>query len=1481
MSFARPEWLLLGLLAVPILALHLRRRRRVVVPSTLVWARVSGASSLRSSRRAPVTTLLLLLQLLALALLVLGLARPRLGGGRPDHWIVVVDASGGMQATDVAPSRLAAARSYLEARLRRDGGGGGPRRVSIVAMGSVPEVLAARLASASAARRAAAALTPTAADPDWAQLARVLPGLTRRGERTTVTILTDPADRKAAEAAVRAALAGVSAVQVKTLTFAGPHPSNLGLDGVTVTREASGLWRIAGEVRRYAGKTSASQVEVLFAAGNHGALPWTTIPVKLDAGGTAEFQTELKLPAPGTLEVRLPKDDLASDNHAYFVLRPAPRQIKVLEVGPGDGALERALTSISDVKVYRAPALPRSVSDYALVVIDGVHVDRRPNTSTWWLDAPPPGVTFGAPVSAPTATSWLSAHPLSRTVDWSAIKVAQADVASRLPGADVLLEAGGHPLVQARTTADGREVLSTFALKNSDWPTLTSFPAFVYDLVHWVAPDLGRAAVPACRAGRACALDPMLLASGARLLGPTGALVPLPDPWVRPQGAHGALSEPWLAPWLGPLFRPQQPGVYTLVDGAGRQAVAVNAFGSAFSALQPGGNATASGRTVGPAVWKVLLALALLVLVAEAWLAGGPPVRWRRGSRGLEVRRRALWGWRLAALALVVLALVDPPLPWPERTQQAVLITDDPALYAPSVASQLRGFRASARAQAGRGHRLGVVDLGTVPEIVSGVGSSGRSGTFAGASAWPGADLGDALLTATGMLSRGTPGRVIVAAGAVSTGNGLGDALATARARGLPVDVLPLAPGHGGDASVERLQVGSDVYPKAPFTVHGLIRSQVDQTATVRVLEDGVLKQQRQVRLVAGNNDISAKLTADSSGLHTVTMELRAAHDAFAANDRNGVAVDVRPEPRVAIVSDQPARAKVLVQALAQQGVQATVLSPIDAPYDVKGWLAYDAAILMDVPAIDLYSVQQEKLETWVRDYGGGLLILGGANSFGPGGYFDTPIERMSPLSSKIPRQAPQVALLFVLDRSGSMQQLVGDVSRLGIAKSATLDAVKLLNPDSLTGVVVFDTKARAVVPLQKASGLHDLAARLASVRAAGGTALYPALVEAFHELQGVKSMIKHVVVMSDGLSQPADFKGLMAQMRAAGITVSTVAISSEADFSFLQHIAALGKGVFHSARDVKALPSILAQETLLLSSNPVKTKSVEPVWHDRKASFLDGLPDTLPPLLGYVETTAKPQANVALATPNGTPLLASWRFGVGRVIAFASQGAGAWTADWLKVPAYAKLWSQAVRWTLSEAPRPGLNVRVVRQGDLGRIEVRAVSAAGGPTSGLDLVATVTGPGGAKRSLPLHQGPAGRYGASFPVSAQGIYHVDVRDVGTSQASVKPASADLLATYPARYALGAEQPGLLQAVASATGGRVLTARSRLFPARAPLRLVHRLVPQLWLLLALATFLVELALRYLSLRSWWAALRGERARIRSDRAGRGMGATQSRG
>src|SRR4029077_6681749 len=243
---------------------------------------------------------------------------------------------------------------------------------------------------------------------------------------------------------------------------------------------------------------------------------------------------------------------------------------------------------------------------------------------------------------------------------------------------------------------------------------------------------------------------------------------------------------------------------------------------------------------------------------------------------------------------------------------------------------------------------------------------------------------------------------------------------------------------------------------------------------------------ERSLELPGGRSRIETIIPAATPGPARYEIEVNASGDTFAQNNRSGVAIDVAPAPQVLIVAAQPAWAEVFAKALAGQDIKTRIVEPKRAPFYLKDWLAYSAVVLMNVPAIDLATLQQELIEKAVAEHGRGLLLLGGENSFGPGGYYETPLERVSPLSSRVPREAPRVALAFVLDRSGSMQRNEGGATRLDIAKQATISAIRLLHQESQIAIVAFDSEAKVVLPLHQAKDVAAVEQALAQLEPGG-----------------------------------------------------------------------------------------------------------------------------------------------------------------------------------------------------------------------------------------------------------------------------------------------------------------------------------------------------------------------------------------------------------
>lgn len=343
----------------------------------------------------------------------------------------------------------------------------------------------------------------------------------------------------------------------------------------------------------------------------------------------------------------------------------------------------------------------------------------------------------------------------------------------------------------------------------------------------------------------------------------------------------------------------------------------------------------------------------------------------------------------------------------------------------------------------------------------------------------------------------------------------------------------------------------------------------------------------------------------------------------------------------------------------------------------------HDILVMLDVSASGLAWAQQDDIARWISEAGGGMLVVGGENAFAPGGYLGSRLEEAMPLSTQLPRDKPKVSIVFVIDRSGSMQQESSEVTRLDVATRSTIAAVDLLDESSSVGIVAFDSEAilvRQLEPLQVGPSVEEA---LADLRPGGGTDLMPAMRLALDQLaEAPDGVQRHVVIMSDGLSRPGPLLQIAAEFADLGATVSTVAIGQGADFKLLTEIAQVGLGVPHLAPDARSLPAILAQEALLMSEELTELGLFQPAVATRP-DWLSGVGSPLPPLHGRNPVDKKDDASLVLTTQQADPLLATWQYGLGRVAALASDGVGFWSRDWVSSPDAQRLFAQLTRWLL------------------------------------------------------------------------------------------------------------------------------------------------------------------------------------------------------
>lgn len=1457
MSFAAPWWLAVLTLAPLIVALHLRRRAVHPVATTWLWRSVADGFEPAPRWKRPPSTRALWLQLAALALAAVSLADPRIGAaaGTEGPVVVVIDAGIAMDVRDGADgtTRFDAATSMvLDAVAARP-----ERSWSVWSAGPRPRPLALEQHDHGTVARLLEGARASHDAPDWFALARALDD--DLDATTTVVVLSaspDPGEGPLHAAAER------RGAELEWVSFAAQF-DNLGVERVDARHERPvGRWIVDATVRADGTVPARGEAPELVASfrpdGTATGLEVARSPLAFSLGGQARASFELALPGAGVLTLAIAGSDaFAADDS--FVLRidpePGRPRLAVITADASSSPTVRALLALDghDVIALRPDEpIPAAI---ALLVVDGVSdpfavgapLLGTPPPAVLWLGTGP-GVVDAAALATmdPAVGDWRADHPLSRGTSWGAVELERALQLTHPSGAEVVVAGLTAPLVSVRSAAGQRDVVVSLDPSDPSWTMSPLFPTFLADAVSWLAPPSTTSW--ACTTGSPC-LHPDGTVAATVEHPIDGALLSLPSPG---DGIVPSSLDRWFVPARAGLWHRDDSTPIPVNVGASA-ALALRAAAS-VSANEPTLSATLTASDGGTPWLRWSVVALLLLVLAEAVIAGRGDERFARstalrgGSRVARRHRRVLVLTVLASAGLTVAAIGGP---WPRwlDTRVLVILSD-----APDDAAQPAG---------GAG-----VATRTVPVTVT-----------------DGFDLAAVLERALASSDPDADVRVRVDVAAPATRGDVVASLPALSERGVSVDVRPPVGLPSGDVVVRRVSL--DRAPRAgdTATLQAVVVAERSSDARLLVERDGVLEVDTAVTLSTGTSVVRAPMRFDESGRISLVVRIEAPDDPRPQNDAAGLLVDVGEPPVVHVFSADSARGERLVEALSLQGLDATLRPPHAAPVRPEGYAGIDAVVLSNVAALEFTTLQQEVLEAYVRDSGGGLVIAGGERAFGPGGYHQTTLDRLSPLAAQIPRDAPEVAMLFVLDRSGSMQQLVGSVTRLDIAKEATLAAVELLGEQSQVAIVVFDEEANVLLPFVASDDRQAIEAALAPLVPGGGTAIYPGLVLAAELLDGLDAATRHVIVMTDGLSQPGDYPSAVNALRDLDATVSAVAIGAGADIETIQLLASLGGGMAHVTTDFQALPGILAQEAMMLAGDPIVAETVVPRRTPLDSDVMLGVPERLPPLTSFVETSAKAAADVLLEDDEGRPLLASWRYGSGRVIAFGAQAIGPWVDAWTALEAFPRWWGQWVRWTSQPMVGAGLTGVVHVVGDEAWLQVDAAASDATTVRTRRLEAEArpldTALASRHQGIPVRghlvETAAGRFEGRLPLTA-GRWELVVTDLDDDTVSlVIPVDH----AYAARYGVSASHAADLRFVAAATGGRVLLGGEPAHPEDARRRWVVEVAAwRPWLAAAIAVWLVSLIVRYAPgwterpaawLRSAAALLRSRRASASPGRAG----------
>ncbi|NUQ01699.1 MAG: VWA domain-containing protein, partial [Armatimonadetes bacterium] len=707
----------------------------------------------------------------------------------------------------------------------------------------------------------------------------------------------------------------------------------------------------------------------------------------------------------------------------------------------------------------------------------------------------------------------------------------------------------------------------------------------------------------------------------------------------------------------------------------------------------------------------------------------------------------------------------------------------------------------------------------------------------------------------------------------LSDGNeNLGDALAEARrtaALGIAIDVRPLRLPPRGEVLAERLTVPAETRRGDTFEPRLTIRSDTTTTARLRLLQGNVQVAQMTTPVAPGKSVVALPpVTIHDEGFHHFVVVVEPQADADLRNNRALGFTLVRGRQRVLYVEGDQGQERYLRAALAGSGLELTTVGPAGLPTALPGLVPYDCLILSNVSAVDLSETQLVMIRSAVRDLGMGLVMIGGDQSFGVGGYYQTPVEEALPVDMDVRklRHLPNVGVAVVIDKSGSMAMTEGGLEKIQLANEAAIALVSLLDPSDQVAVIPTDSEAKpatgpTMMPVAQKQMVVDMIARIRA--GGGGIYCYNGLKRAAELLHSASTALKHIILFADAADseQQERCRELVASLSRRKVTTSVVALgrASDSDVKFLKDIARLGQGRFYLTHQASRLPRIFTREAILASRSQVVEKRFTP----RLLTDLEVLKGIaqLPALRGYVATTAKPTAEVGLVTADRhqDPILASWHYGLGRSVAFTSDCKARWAVDWLGWPGYARFWSQVVRWTIRRARRGQFESRVVSgygsdpdeveadgpaRGEA-RLLIDAVDEQGRFVNGLRFHGSAVAPDGSGLELDLRQRGPGRYEATFPTHQVGTYLVNVASgEGATQGSQTIGTS---LAWPPEYGATRSNEALLQRLAETANGAVLHDPREVFVPKGPPARATRDIWTWLLAFAVALFPLDVAVR----------------------------------
>ena len=680
-----------------------------------------------------------------------------------------------------------------------------------------------------------------------------------------------------------------------------------------------------------------------------------------------------------------------------------------------------------------------------------------------------------------------------------------------------------------------------------------------------------------------------------------------------------------------------------------------------------------------------------------------------------------------------------------------------------------------------------------------------------------GTDIEKALSLAAAMIPESNNGRIVLISDGTCTAGNLDKVLDELKIRQIPVDVLPVQFEYKDEVWLEKLQLPVNVRIGETYEASVILSSLQNGRGKLALYENDELLHEENITFRAGKNRYSMPLHLRNAGYY----EYRAVITVPEGKDgwkENNIAVNslyLQGKGKVLMVTHpngDPKDWTILSEAIKTSKREVKIIDAFDVPRDSLSLLPYDCIIFVNVPAHELDPVQMQACHDAVYNQGSGFMMVGGPDSFGPGGYHNTSIEQLLPVDMDISNRKvmPKGALAVILH---TCEFEDGNSWAKKIAKAS----IKVLSEQDEAGLLAWDLNGDSwIFPLTSVTKYESvMVPKINNCNPADMPSFIGTMEMALAGLSSSDAAQKHVIIISDGDPQPPSAT-LLNKFRSAKISITTVLVDGFHQGQFITPMKLIANstgGRFYHPKNPNQLPSIFIKEAQTLKKSLIQEKKFVPTVEFNDGSLLKGI-DAIPSLYGYILCSAKPdprRCRVILRGPDKEqidPVLAIGNYGVGKSAAFTSDLSPRWGRDWLNWDKAVPFIKQAIVSISRVAQEGSLRISTDHSSSEGTVIVEDFHPQ---EEFLEINARVAGPNGRIFDVELKQVAPRRYQGKFPIWGKGTYQIIAAAKGSSRS--EKVVGGLVLPYSTEYLKFSSNMKDLQKIVDKTGGKFLKGSSK--------------------------------------------------------------------